>query len=311
MGFTGHRYNNAGAPNLGLIYMNARYYVPYLNRFISADTIVPDPGRSIGYNRFAYVRQNPLAYTDPTGQYAICFQEGTQPGQDSSEPAKDSAIWQMCTALAEDDAFGPSGEFIVVTSNLEGATYALEWLARYAIHQFRDEKLSIVGFSYGGGAALEFAWLLNDHGGDTYKLWGGKQDIYAPDVEIVNLVMIDPVLQSRGLTRVSFYRVVNRSYQDGKILFSVPENVDSATLLYAPENQVAGLFPTDNAVREMHNALVVEMAETNHCTIAWTVCEPGGAFGPIEIPAQVPTTFPRKSEPYNRTTYNRVLEALR
>jgi RHS repeat-associated protein len=28
---------------LGLIYMNARYYVPSLGRFASADTLVPDP----------------------------------------------------------------------------------------------------------------------------------------------------------------------------------------------------------------------------------------------------------------------------
>ena len=36
-GFTGHKHNDS----VGLIYMNARYYIPYLNRFISADSIVP------------------------------------------------------------------------------------------------------------------------------------------------------------------------------------------------------------------------------------------------------------------------------
>ncbi len=42
-GFTGHRKNNTGGYDLGLIYMNARYYLPEIGRFISADTIVPEP----------------------------------------------------------------------------------------------------------------------------------------------------------------------------------------------------------------------------------------------------------------------------
>jgi RHS repeat-associated protein len=62
-GFTGH-YENRG---IGLTYMQARYYARELRRFISADTLVPDPGASIGYNRFAYVNQNPLNLFDPTG----------------------------------------------------------------------------------------------------------------------------------------------------------------------------------------------------------------------------------------------------
>lgn len=50
-----------------MIYYNARYYVPYLNRFISADTIVPDPTNPQSFNRYSYVRNNPLNFTDPTG----------------------------------------------------------------------------------------------------------------------------------------------------------------------------------------------------------------------------------------------------
>ncbi len=56
-GFTGHRGNNTGVQdvqNLNLIYMNARYYMPEIGRFVSADTIVPEPGRPQSYNRYAY-----------------------------------------------------------------------------------------------------------------------------------------------------------------------------------------------------------------------------------------------------------------
>ena len=69
-GFTGHRHNNTGTNDLGLIYMNARYYMPEIGRFISADTIVPEPGNPQSFNRYAYVRNNPVNFTDPTGHCA-------------------------------------------------------------------------------------------------------------------------------------------------------------------------------------------------------------------------------------------------
>ncbi len=52
-GFTGHRHNNTGTNNLGLIYMNARYYLPEIGWFISPDTIVPEPGNPQSFNRYA------------------------------------------------------------------------------------------------------------------------------------------------------------------------------------------------------------------------------------------------------------------
>ena len=66
-GYTGHRHNN----DLGLIYMNARYYVPYINRFLSADTIVPDREDPQSFNRYSYGLNNPLRYTDPTGHRVV------------------------------------------------------------------------------------------------------------------------------------------------------------------------------------------------------------------------------------------------
>lgn len=62
-GFTGHKHND----DIGLIYMNARYYVPYINRFASADTIVPNTEDPQSLNRYAYTRNNPLKFIDPSG----------------------------------------------------------------------------------------------------------------------------------------------------------------------------------------------------------------------------------------------------
>jgi hypothetical protein len=45
----------------------ARRYDPALGRFIQADTIVPEPGNPQSLNRYTYVYNNPLTYTDPSG----------------------------------------------------------------------------------------------------------------------------------------------------------------------------------------------------------------------------------------------------
>ncbi len=73
-GFTGHIHDNTGdypTQNVGLIYMNARYYLPEVGRFISPDTIVPEAGEPQSFNRYAYVRNSPLNFTDPTGNREI------------------------------------------------------------------------------------------------------------------------------------------------------------------------------------------------------------------------------------------------
>ncbi len=62
-GYTDQRHED----DLGWIDMNARMYDPGQRRFISPDPLVADPLFSTGRNRFAYVLNNPLRYTDPTG----------------------------------------------------------------------------------------------------------------------------------------------------------------------------------------------------------------------------------------------------
>ena len=62
--FTGHEQI---AELSGLIHMNARVYDSDIGRFLSADTLIQSPHDSQSYNRYSYVRNNPLALTDPSG----------------------------------------------------------------------------------------------------------------------------------------------------------------------------------------------------------------------------------------------------
>ena len=70
-GFTGQR-NEAG---FGLHDYNARYYSSSLGRFVSADTVVPNFGNPQSLNRYSYVYNNALKYTDPSGHIVCTIEE--------------------------------------------------------------------------------------------------------------------------------------------------------------------------------------------------------------------------------------------
>ncbi len=67
--YTGQKYDVES----GLYYYKARYYNPEIGRFIQADTAIQDKHDLQAYNRYAYVRNNPLKYTDPTGHFWFAF----------------------------------------------------------------------------------------------------------------------------------------------------------------------------------------------------------------------------------------------
>jgi RHS repeat-associated protein len=55
----------------GLYYYNARYYDSELGRFIQPDDKIPDFSNPQSYNRYSYVLNNPLRYTDPSGHQGV------------------------------------------------------------------------------------------------------------------------------------------------------------------------------------------------------------------------------------------------
>ncbi|WP_272943893.1 RHS repeat-associated core domain-containing protein, partial [Leptospira noguchii] len=54
----------------GFYFYNARYYDPGIARFTSADTIIDGEFDTQGWNRFSYVKGNPIGAKDPTGHFA-------------------------------------------------------------------------------------------------------------------------------------------------------------------------------------------------------------------------------------------------
>ncbi|MCP4422305.1 MAG: RHS repeat-associated core domain-containing protein, partial [Chloroflexi bacterium] len=87
-GFTGHKENH----DIGLTYMNARFYVPGIGRFASADTIVPNPANPQSFNRYSYVLNSPLNFTDPSGHCINGGNNGASGGTSIDDPYYDCSI---------------------------------------------------------------------------------------------------------------------------------------------------------------------------------------------------------------------------
>jgi RHS repeat-associated protein len=103
--FTGQRLDNTG-----LYYYGARYYDPTIGRFISADTIVPNPANPQTLNRYAYCLNNPLKYTDPSGHmtfdeyYSGMMMYGVAPAETMRDtPATSTSTTIILTTITSAD----------------------------------------------------------------------------------------------------------------------------------------------------------------------------------------------------------------
>jgi RHS repeat-associated protein len=84
-GFTGEEM----LASVGLVHLNGRVYDPFIGRMTSADPVVGDPLNGQTWNRYSYVWNNPLAYTDPTGYCPNCI------GTVNPEPPQPNALMEF------------------------------------------------------------------------------------------------------------------------------------------------------------------------------------------------------------------------
>lgn len=97
--YTG-QYSYAG--EFGLLFYNARWVDPSLGRFAQADTVVP--GGVQGYDRYAYVNNSPINYTDPTGHKPCEEWEGVCLSEDQM-----TDIWNSQTGNNNDEGGDDNG----------------------------------------------------------------------------------------------------------------------------------------------------------------------------------------------------------
>ncbi len=65
--YRGYYYDN----ETGFYYLQSRYYDPETGRLINADGIIGANGDILSYNLFAYCSNNPINFSDPSGNLKI------------------------------------------------------------------------------------------------------------------------------------------------------------------------------------------------------------------------------------------------
>ena len=144
--YTGQYSNTA---DFGLMFYNARWYDPALGRFAQADSIVP--GGVQGDDRYAYVNNNPVNGTDPTGHMTVEDQGGsayTALPLASDEDSDDDVVSSL-----EDDGKGPGLNSPTQSSDdcLLGDEGQLSCYVDFSASDTRNIYKSLDNFSYNLG----------------------------------------------------------------------------------------------------------------------------------------------------------------
>ena len=88
----------------GFYYLQSRYYDPQIGRFINADSYASTGQGFLGYNMFAYCRNNPVCRKDATGTEDVCvtnIDDDNNPlndlGKSPSGGSSGGSIWSSFT----------------------------------------------------------------------------------------------------------------------------------------------------------------------------------------------------------------------
>jgi len=205
----------------GLQYHRARYLSSYLNQWIQPDTIMPDIRNPQTLNRYSYVNNNPINFTDPTG---LCAENA-----DESCWAVYEAIIRLCPECAamERDVLPGIGGLGTATLGKTTRTKLHEEKIEYlknvlknvrsgwrppSQHQSAYVHLGLTGFLVDG---LVIGSMINFTGGPpggnaVYYFAGGCQ---IPDGQVLNVVafgeetVYDFVHRQRQTFQVVYYGI--------------------------------------------------------------------------------------------------------
>jgi RHS repeat-associated protein len=114
LAFTSHERDDDGSPSseADLDYMHARYYSPAYGRFFSLDPVMGSLTSPQSWNRFTYVRNNPMNGVDPDGRQQMC------PVQQTCPVAASPGFLAVGSSIAV--GFTPAGVFMDFATFLSG-----------------------------------------------------------------------------------------------------------------------------------------------------------------------------------------------
>jgi RHS repeat-associated protein len=180
-GYTGHEMLN----EFGIINMNGRLYDPVLGRFFSPDNYVQMPDNSQNFNRYSYCLNNPLKYTDPSGELwwlapIIGAYLGGSAANEEFNPLKwDFGNWRTYAGMAVGGLSAAAGAAIASSGTIMANTMSI------AISSF----IYSVGTNlYTGGespVSINFGFCSYDVTNDTFGYLGKKENSVLSNVGYV------------------------------------------------------------------------------------------------------------------------------
>jgi RHS repeat-associated protein len=182
IGYTGQRLDTSA----DLMYYNARYYDPTIGRFISADTIIPNPADPQSLNRYSYVRNNPIRYSDPSGNTELntpaidggyCYGEGPR-------GFGNYCTWQRRYA-EEVNSMTPHKKRVWLAWNGDPARYMVDALRQFEQNypdalepDVLSSEYALLGlYTHGGGEMDIKGEIRKGQGGEYYGSIGGGWEV--------------------------------------------------------------------------------------------------------------------------------------
>ncbi|SOU86467.1 membrane hypothetical protein [Tenacibaculum dicentrarchi] len=170
-GYTGHEH----FMRVALIHMNGRMYDAKLGRFLSPDNYIQEPFSTQSFNRYGYVWNNPLKFTDPSGEFLFtaiiigaaigAYLGGVQANGGNFNPTKWS--WNITTAGA---MFGGAIIGGISGGTAAYAAAAITPLITAAGGFIGGATSGFIAGAVGGAISGGFMTLLPGGNGD---FWGG------------------------------------------------------------------------------------------------------------------------------------------
>ncbi|MEN0045497.1 MAG: FG-GAP-like repeat-containing protein [Bacteroidota bacterium] len=183
-GFTGHEHIDL----FGLINMNGRVYDPVLGRFISADPAIQDIADLQNLNRYSYVLNNPLSYTDPSGYFF-------------------SSLWKKVKRIAKKVFNFIKDNLVTIASIAVGIATAGAFLGVAAFFNVTGFYATafVSGAGFGFGSSVSKALFSGASLGDAFKL--GIKAAVISGITAVAFAGIDSILPDYlNSSQVSTYK---------------------------------------------------------------------------------------------------------
>lgn len=143
--------NQEEVPMVGLINLNARMYDPVLGKMLSVDPAVANWLDPQAWNAYAYATNNPMAFTDPSGE-CWAFTNGCTVNQFFSDAWSDTKAVGSAVKSVLDTKLGPAAE---VPNVFEASgNIPIFYPGTHTVQPTVGSVVGLVGLMAGGAGAL-------------------------------------------------------------------------------------------------------------------------------------------------------------